>query len=171
MKWLTPQACKWMFFFFFFFARGRRMNAFCPCRYDKQVMSRLRGHNWVLLPYRLQYTVTFNSNFAIIKTWNCFQLKSKNYLSLQFCEKKKPTGFCFWFCFCFLFLFLFCFVFLSIFSGNRSFSNARCFYGKKRKIMKGNLYLNEIWFSRNEMWCGGRWLFTIICVTYVQKDF
>ena len=34
-----------------------------------------------------------------------------------------------------------------------SLSNARWFYGTKRKIWKGNLYLSENWF-RNEMWCG-----------------
>ena len=35
-------------------------------------------------------TVTLNSNFAILKTWNYFQLELKNYLSLYFCGKK-PT--------------------------------------------------------------------------------
>ena len=44
-------------------------------------------------------------------------------------------------------------LFKSIFLRNRSFSNARWFYGKKRKIGKGNLYLTENWLSRNEMWC------------------
>ena len=39
----------------------------------------------------------------------------------------------------------------------------------KRKIWKGNLYLTENRFSRTK--CGVRWLITIICVIYVQKDF
>ena len=32
------------------------------------------GHNWVHCSHRPQCTVTLNSNFAILKTWNCFQL-------------------------------------------------------------------------------------------------
>ena len=39
---------------------------------------------------------------------------------------------------------------------------------KKRKIGKGNLYLTENRLSRNEMWYAS---ITIICVTYVQKNF
>ena len=35
----------------------------------------LRGHNSVYFAHRLQCTVTLNSNFAILKTWNCFQLE------------------------------------------------------------------------------------------------
>ena len=34
---------------------------------------------------------------------------------------------------------------------NRSLSNARWFYGKKRKIRKGNLYLTENRLERNEL--------------------
>ena len=34
----------------------------------------LRGHNWVHFVHRLQCIVTSNSKFAILKTWNCFQL-------------------------------------------------------------------------------------------------
>ena len=36
---------------------------------------------------------------------------------------------------------------------NRSFSNARWFYGKKCKTGKGNLYLTENQLSWNEMCC------------------
>ena len=43
---------------------------------------RLRGHDWVHFAHRLQCTVTLNSNFTILKTWNCFQLEWKNYMSL-----------------------------------------------------------------------------------------
>ena len=32
----------------------------------------LRGHNWVIFFHRLQL---LNSNFGILKTWNCFQLE------------------------------------------------------------------------------------------------
>ena len=43
----------------------------------------------------------------------------------------------------------------SIFLRNRSLSNARWFYGKKKKckIGKGNLYLTENWLGWNEMCC------------------
>ena len=44
-------------------------------------------------------------------------------------------------------------LFKSTFFRNRSFSNANWFYSKNRKIFKGNLYLTENRFSRNEMWC------------------
>ena len=44
-------------------------------------------------------------------------------------------------------------LFISIFLRNRSLSDARWFYGKKRKIGKGNLYLTENRLSRNEMCC------------------
>ena len=44
-------------------------------------------------------------------------------------------------------------LFKSIFLRNRSLSDARWFYGKKRKIGKGNLYLTENRLSWNEMWC------------------
>ena len=37
-------------------------------------LSMLRGHNWVHFAHRLQCTLTMNSNFAILKTRNCFQL-------------------------------------------------------------------------------------------------
>ena len=48
----------------------------------------------------------------------------------------------------------FCFaLFKSIFLRNRSLSNARWFYGKRRKIRKGNLHLTKNWLSRNETWC------------------
>ena len=35
----------------------------------------LRGHNCVHFTYRLQCTVTINSNFAFLKTRNCLQLE------------------------------------------------------------------------------------------------
>ena len=44
-------------------------------------------------------------------------------------------------------------LFVSIFLRNRSLSDARWFYGKKRKIGKGNLYLAENRLSWNEMCC------------------
>ena len=45
-------------------------------------------------------------------------------------------------------------LFKSIFLRNQSFSSARWFYSKKkRQIGKGNLYLTENQFSRNEIWC------------------
>ena len=47
----------------------------------------------------------------------------------------------------------FLFFLKAFFSRNRSLSNARWFYGKKRKIGKGNLYLTEDWLNRNENRC------------------
>ena len=44
-------------------------------------------------------------------------------------------------------------VFKSIFLRKRSLSNVMCFYGKKRKIGKGNPYLIEIPISWNEIGC------------------
>ena len=44
-------------------------------------------------------------------------------------------------------------LFKSIFLRNQFLSNTRCFYGKKHKTGKGNLYLTENWLSGNEMWC------------------
>ena len=44
-------------------------------------------------------------------------------------------------------------LFKSIFLRNRSLCNAGWFYGKKRKIGKGNLYLTENRLSENEMCC------------------
>ena len=44
-------------------------------------------------------------------------------------------------------------LFKSIFLRNQSLSNAGWFYGKKRKIGKGNPYLAENRLSKNEMWC------------------
>ena len=44
-------------------------------------------------------------------------------------------------------------LFISIFSKNRSFSDARWFYGKKLKIGMGSLYLTENRLSWNEMYC------------------
>ena len=35
----------------------------------------LRGHNWVHFVHRPQCTVTLNSDFSILITWNCFQLE------------------------------------------------------------------------------------------------
>ena len=43
-------------------------------------------------------------------------------------------------------------LFTSIFLRNRSLSNDRWLYGKKRKNGKGNLYLTGNWLGKNEMW-------------------
>ena len=56
----------------------------------------------------------------------------------------------------------------SIFLRNRSLSNARWFYGKKRKIGKGNLYITE---NRLKSKCAVLQIITVICVTHVQKNF
>ena len=45
-------------------------------------------------------------------------------------------------------------LFKNIFLRNRSLSKGRRFYGKKRKLGKGNLYLTENQLSKNEiLWC------------------
>ena len=43
-------------------------------------------------------------------------------------------------------------LFITFFLRNRSLSNARGFYGKKRKIRKGNFYLTENRLEKNEIW-------------------
>ena len=74
-------------------------------------------------------TVTLNSNFANLETWNCFQLdRVKNYLNPYFAKKS-------WRVFA---------LFKSIFLRTRSLSNTRWFALKKRKVGKGNLYLTKI---------------------------
>ena len=62
-------------------------------------------------------------------------------------------------------------LFISIFLRNRSLSDARWFYGKKRKIGKANLYLTENWLSWNEICCASDNHNYCICVTHVQKNF
>ena len=52
---------------------------------------------------------------------------------------------------------------------NRSLSNAGWFYGKKRKIGKGNFYSTENQLRGNVKWC--LQIISIICITYVQKKF
>ena len=62
-------------------------------------------------------------------------------------------------------------LFKGIFLRNRSLSNARWFYGKKRNIGKGNLYLTENQQSRHEMLhAADNHNYICICVTYAQKD-
>ena len=106
---------------------------------------RLRGHNWMIFPLATVYCyLEFKNSY-----WKKKTKKQKN-LKLLFepiVLWKKLTGFCsFW----------------SSFLRNRSFSNASDFkkqtnkqtktkQNKKRKIGKGNLFLNR--FSWNEMWC------------------
>ena len=46
------------------------------------VLCNLRSHNWVFFAHRSYCIATLNSNFAILKTLNCFLFESKNYLSL-----------------------------------------------------------------------------------------
>ena len=91
-----------------------------------------------------------------------FSLKFKiNYWTSKIVFDGKNGLGCYVFCFCFVFyfyflffvflLFLFFALFKSIFWRNRTLSNARWFYGKTRKIGKGNLYLIEP--RLNEIWC------------------
>ena len=101
------------------------------------VLSCLRGHNLVL--FSIGHNVllhwiqtSLSQQPEIVFSWN----KRINW-AYSFVGKKR-TGFC---------------SFKSTFFRNRFFSNVRWFYSKKRKIWKGNLYLTENRFSRNEMWC------------------
>ena len=59
-------------------------------------------------------------------------------------------------------------LFKSIFLRNRSLSNARLFYGKKRKIGKGNLSLIENRLSWNEMCCAAG-NHNYMCHTYAKE--
>ena len=60
-------------------------------------------------------------------------------------------------------------LFISIFLRNRSLSDARWFYGKKRKMGKGNLYLTKNRLIETK--CAVLQIITIIYVTHVQKNF
>ena len=105
-------------------------------------LSCLRGHNWVLFfhrpqcrPYCYTESTTWNSlsqQPEIVFSWN----KRINW-AYSFVKKSRRVFA----------------LFKSTFFRNRSFSKARWLYSKKRKILKGNLYLTENWFSRNETWC------------------
>ena len=80
-----------------------------------------------------------NSNFAILKTRNCFQLSKRIIWAFSTAQKR-------WWVFAH---------FKSIFLWNRSLSNARWFYCKKKcKIGKGKLYLTLTllrgWWGRCE---------------------
>ena len=98
----------------------------------------LRGHNWVLFPHRPQCTVTLNSNLRYLKNLKLFSIGIKELFEpIALWKKKRQQGFA---------------LFKSIFLRNQSFSSARWFYGKKRKIVKGNLYLTENWLHRNKIW-------------------
>ena len=94
----------------------------------------LRGHNWTHFVHMLQCTVTPNSNFAILKKLKLISIRVKE-LFEPIALGKKGDGFLA--------------LFKSIFLRNRSLSNARWFYSKKRKIRKGNLYLTENRLGRN----------------------
>ena len=79
-----------------------------------------------------------NLNFAILKKTEIVCNKNKRIIWAYSFAKKRRRVFAF---------------FKSIFLRNRSLSNSTWFYGKNRKIEKGNLYITENWLSRNEMWC------------------
>ena len=95
----------------------------------------LRGHNWVHFSHRPQCTVTMNWNFTILKpeivfNWNIFE---------PIVLWKKGKGFL---------------LFLKAFSWKTDLLVTLCdFTVIHTKLGKGNLYLTENWFSRNEMWC------------------
>ena len=72
-----------------------------------------------------------------LKNLKLFSIRVKELFELQLCEIRRRVFV----------------LFKSIFLSNRSLSNARWFYGKKRKIGKRNLYLTGNRLSRKQMWC------------------
>ena len=101
------------------------------------VLSCLRGHNLVLFSIGHNVLLHWIQNSLsqqpeIVFSWN----KRINW-AYSFVKKSRRVFV----------------LFKSTFFRNRSFSNASWFYSKNRKIWKGNLYLTENRFSRNEMWC------------------
>ena len=101
------------------------------------VLSCLRGHNLVLFSIGHNVVLHWIQNSLsqqpeIVFSWN----KRINW-AYSFVKKSRRVFV----------------LFKSTFFRNRSFSNANWFYSKNRKIWKGNLYLTENQFSRNEMWC------------------
>ena len=102
---------------------------------------RLRGHNWVLFsPIGHSVLLPWIQTLLSLKPEIVFKWNKRICVPIILWKKKKKK----------IRVFV---VFKIIFLRNRSFSNARCIYGKKCKIGKGNLYLTENRFSRGEMWC------------------
>ena len=93
-------------------------------------------------------TVTLNSNLASFKIWNCFQLECKWIIWAynSFARFKR------------------------IFLRYLSLSNAKWFYGKKRKIWNENLYLTVNPLSRNKMWCAA-FNHNIICEEFFGLNY
>ena len=62
------------------------------------------------------------------------------------------------------------FAVLKVFSWDAGLSSdAKWFYGNKRNILKGNLYLTENWLRRNEIWWAVDKHKYCNCVTYMCK--
>ena len=96
----------------------------------------LRGHNWVHFAYRPQCTVTFKSNFTILKSESVSILSKRIIWAYSF-EKKSS-----W---------VLALVLKSIFLRDRSLSDF--FTVKKCKIVKGNPYLTENQVSKTKISC------------------
>ena len=96
------------------------------------------GSHWVHFPNSRQCTVTFDSNFVILKIWNCFQMEPNIYFSWMRRVFALRILFCFCFVlFCFVFVCLFCFVLFCFVFEERILSNTSQFYGKKAKVLRG----------------------------------
>ena len=128
------------------------MSKFQRCLLQRNILV-LRGYNCMLLAHRPYCTVTLNSNYSYLKNLKLFTIRVKE-LSEPIVLWRKGDGFLP--------------LFISIFLRNRSLSDARWFYGKKRKIGKGNLYLTEYWLSWNEMYCASD-NHNYICQTWAKE--
>ena len=100
----------------------------------------LRGDNYMLLAHR-PYVVYCYLEFKLsyLKNLKLFSIRVYKRIiwACSFVKKRRRV----------------LALFISIFLRNRSVSDARWFYGIKRKIGKGNLYLTENRLSWNEMCC------------------
>ena len=95
----------------------------------------IRGHNWVHFTHRLVYCY-HEFKLRYLKNQKLFSTTVKALFEPTVLRKKRRRIFA---------------LFKSIFLRNRSLSNARWFYGKKRKIGKGNLYLRG-YCTPNQKW-------------------
>ena len=115
--------CEYILFFFFLF-----FSFFFYC---------LRGHNWVHFAHRIVYCYV-EFKLLYLKNQKLFLIRVKELFEPISSAKKARQVFA---------------LFKSIFLRNRSLSNARWIYDKRRKTGKGNLYLTESRWSWNEMYC------------------
>ena len=98
----------------------------------------LRGHNWVHFAHMAIMYCYLEFKLRYLKNLQLFSIRVKELFQPIVLRKKKGRR-------------VFA-LFITFLLRNRSLSNARWFYVKKRNIQKGNLYLTENRLERYEIW-------------------